>query len=393
MSTTLLLLPLEVLHLIFDRLDYKTILVSVRSVCTQLYAVVSCYDRYVINSAKSNTTDLKRYTRFIPPNTVVSLTLNWYDIDNWFSTAFDVRHFTRLHSVSLSLYSPDESFDPFLEHIASCPLLSLTICLDHFCRVNQRTKALLSAIVMLPILRKLQLKNFKLLIDGSAPIAEYALRHLTLDACTYTQYHNILHTYPHLRKITIEDLTTDSIDEATLSSANETCCSSLTYLSVKNCHLPNENLQSVLSWTPSLVDLTLTATRSVFDSLFEGHFWEEFITITLPVLKHFKFFFRCVDSNSVVDLSLESIITPFRTPFWLNEKQWLVSCNYTFRMGPETPSEITVSTAWMHKSHSNVYLECTASPMESHSLYRMHYRGVEVCIRLRVNERLSSIMH
>lgn len=337
MSTTLLLLPIEVLHLIFDRLDYKTILYSVRPVCTQLYAVVNSYDRYVIDSAKSNTTDLKRYTRFIPPNMIVSLTLYWYDIENWFLSAFDVHQFTQLRFVSLSLYSPNNSLDPFLEHIASCPLLSLTVCLNQFFPVNQRTKALLSNMMMLPRLRKLELKIFKLLIDGSAPIAEYALQHLTIDACTFTQYRNILHAYPHLRKLTIEDLTTNTVDEATVSSANETCCSTLKYLSVKNCHLPIVNLQSVLSWTTSLIDLTLTATRFVFDSIFEGHFWEEFITITLPFLEHFKFSFRCVDISSVVDLSLESIITAFRTTFWLNEKQWLVSCNYTFRMGPETP--------------------------------------------------------
>jgi hypothetical protein len=206
MSTTFLLLPGEVLHLIFDRLDYKTILYSVRPVCTLLYAVVNSYDRYVIDSGKSTTTDLKRYTRLIPPDTVVSLTLSWYDFNNWFLPVFDVHHFTRLRFVSLSLYTPDKSLDPFLEHMESCPLLSLTICINQISFVNQRTKALLSAMVMQPHLQKLNLKNFKLMINDSAPITEYALQHLTIDACTYVQYRNILHRYLQLRKLIIEDL-------------------------------------------------------------------------------------------------------------------------------------------------------------------------------------------
>jgi hypothetical protein len=393
MSTTLPLLPVEVLHFIFDCLDYKTILCSVRPVCTQLYAVVNSYDRYVIDARNSGTTDLKRYTRLIRPGTVISLTLSWYAIEHWFLPAFDMHHFTRLRSLSLNLYYLRDELNPLLEPITACPLLSLVVSTHGYYNLNQKTTALLSAIVTLPRLRKLSLTKFKLIIDDSAPIAEYALQHLEIDACTCTQYRNILHRYLQLREFIIEDLATETIDQGIVLSASETDHSALKYLSVKNCHLPIENLQSVLSWTPSLVDLTLTTTQSVFDSIFEGHFWEEFITVTLPFLKHFKFSFRYVNTNSVAELSLESIITPFRTSFWLNEKHWLVSCNYTFRMGPEAPSEIILYTTWQHKAHSNVYLRCTASPMESHSIRRKTYRGEEVCIWFRVNGRLTLIVH
>ena len=52
MSTMFLLFHVEVLHLIFDHLDYETILCSVRLVRTQLYAIVNSYDRYVIGSLR-----------------------------------------------------------------------------------------------------------------------------------------------------------------------------------------------------------------------------------------------------------------------------------------------------------------------------------------------------
>ena len=370
MSTTFLLLPVEILHTIFDRLDYKTILYSIRPACTQLHAVVNSYDRYVINGRENSTSYLKRHTRLIRPDTVVSLTLSHYHISDWFLPTFDMRDFARLRSLSLFLHSQNDDIASFLEPIKACPLVSLALCIHGSSNWNQRTKVLLASITTLPRLRKLSLKNFKLTINDNTPAVKYALQYLTIDPCTYTQYHSILHTYPQLRTLLIEDFATDAMHEATLSSENDTLCSALDSLSMKKCHLPIANLQSVLSWTSSLVHLTLTTTRCEFDSVFEGHFWEEFITMTLPCLKYFNFLFCYVDINSTVDLSLELIIAPFRTSFWLNEKKWLVSCNYAFRIGPETPAQINLYTASMPTTLSNVYLKCTASPMKSHSLQR-----------------------
>lgn len=46
---SLLTLPIEILHRIYDRLDIQTILFSLRNTCQRLKAVVNSYNRCILD--------------------------------------------------------------------------------------------------------------------------------------------------------------------------------------------------------------------------------------------------------------------------------------------------------------------------------------------------------
>ena len=80
----------------------------------------------------------------------------------------------------------------------------------------------------------------------------------------------------------------------------------------------------LLSHTPSLTYLKITGAR---DSLIDGSRWEELIKTKLPALTKFEFHdisqqYRFEDEGA--EGLLNEMIAPFRSPFWTEEKRWLV---------------------------------------------------------------------
>jgi hypothetical protein len=105
----------------------------------------------------------------------------------------------------------------------------------------------------------------------------------------------------------------------------------LTSLSFKNSRLQMNELELLLSLTPSLVHLQLTGTVNSSDAILDGSRWEEFIQTKLPSLEKFEFFFRAKIDINHNPTNIESWIVPFRTMFWLNHKSWFVTCNYIIK--------------------------------------------------------------
>lgn len=89
-----------------------------------------------------------------------------------------------------------------------------------------------------------------------------------------------------------------------------------------------QDLECLLSLTPSLAHLKLVAYRTTFDSIFDGSYWEIFIQNNLFLLKKFEFFLTCGTNKSNNPDSFDSVIIPFQSPFWLNNKNWFVTYNY-----------------------------------------------------------------
>lgn len=102
---SLLDLPVELLYGIFDHFDILIILRSLRFVCKKLYAVVATYDRYKLNIASMSMSDLIFISHRILPESIISLTVySKYTNTNqleWFQSIFNIRRFTRLHSLTL----------------------------------------------------------------------------------------------------------------------------------------------------------------------------------------------------------------------------------------------------------------------------------------------------
>jgi hypothetical protein len=60
------------------------------------------------------------------------------------------------------------------------------------------------------------------------------------------------------------------------------------------------------------------------ESIPYGQIWEQLIRSSLPLLKHFKFYFRY---RLYPHNQIEEIIASFSTPFYLHEKSWFVRCD------------------------------------------------------------------
>ena len=80
------------------------------------------------------------------------------------------------------------------------------------------------------------------------------------------------------------------------------------------------DIEFILSLTPSLIRFKLILSRRKFDSAFDGHFWEQIMETKLTQLRKVEFFFICQYDKYATVPTLDSLITPFRTPFWLIEK-------------------------------------------------------------------------
>jgi hypothetical protein len=85
-----------------------------------------------------------------------------------------------------------------------------------------------------------------------------------------------------------------------------------------------DQLEMLLLLTPSLVHLDLKTNRQIpFNFLQRFSRWETFLRQKLRLLEKFKFF---IDTCEYKFEAIESILTAFCTPFWLEDKRWFITC-------------------------------------------------------------------
>ncbi|CAF1424534.1 unnamed protein product [Adineta steineri] len=92
--------------------------------------------------------------------------------------------------------------------------------------------------------------------------------------------------------------------------------------------LSTQELECLLSLTPSLGHLKLISSRSTLDSIFDGSYWEQLIQKKLLLLNQFQFSFTCIKNEFDDTATFDSLILPFQSPFWVNNKKWFVTCGY-----------------------------------------------------------------
>lgn len=112
--------------------------------------------------------------------------------------------------------------------------------------------------------------------------------------------------------------------------------SSLESLSITDYATRLEKLDLLLSQTPNLTHLKLVCNGQRFDSAEDLSLLERAIKNTLPLLRKFQFcvsYIRFFNCNGDFPGSLSSLIVPFRTPFWLEEKKWYVTVDYLILIG------------------------------------------------------------
>ncbi|CAF3983850.1 unnamed protein product [Rotaria sp. Silwood1] len=343
-------LPVELVHRIFDYCDITTIL-SVRAICRQLYLMANVYDRYELDYDYQSADELSLIIRLIRPEKFVSLILsNCYMEDDWFTELillFDIRQLIRLRSLTLFDLN-DVELEHILRTVNFDSLLSLSIHFDEK-KYGEAFDIVSSTIARLNV-RRLDINTIGYKEKQITWPTECRLKYMIIDTCTYNQFKVMIHSLRYLENVSIKDCIIHDKNNRNVLLSASTSYSSLKSLTITESTLPTKYIQSLLSETPDLVNLKLISHKRQFDSLFDGAYWEKFVQTKLPLLIRFEFFFEsCLskrqqeydgtyyydekDDNNNTHTSLNSIILPFRTPFWLDEKRWLVACDFLLEDG------------------------------------------------------------
>lgn len=337
-DATLLNFPVELFHRIFDFCDFKTIL-SVRRVCRQFYAVASTYDRFHLKVSSSSKYDFEMLARLLPPNNIISLTLESHDANDYsrlcitnkytfspFMSTFDVHNFTRLQSLTIREIS-DVIIEQLLQHLHNNVLVSLSV--DSRKRASRTTSTFVSSIISQKCIRKLYLNNSVYIMDHISWPPGCTLEHLTIDVCVYEQYLTIIYQLHNLQTFVIGEYKghsyTDQIVSISLKHSP-----SLSSLVIDKTIESMKHLELLLSHTPILRHLKIVSHRAICDSMFDGYNWEQFICSRLPLLDRFQLFASYINETTDGITTLETLIAPFQTPYWLYQKQWFITCAYVF---------------------------------------------------------------
>ena len=316
-------LPAEVLYRIFHYCDAQTIICRIRRTCKRLRNIVKHYNQIELNSYGPY---ISRFTRSIPVQNVSSLTLSWttrHTSENEIRSFIDyINQFSQLRSLLISHLKDDDLFLIF-KHLNYTQLISLTIDSEDEPRYASYSE--FASWMERSNLRKLYWPQLKYEINGIPWLNQCQLTHFIMNSCPYNQFYVILQHLPYLKTFGLSYFT-DINDTVSVTSFT----SSLTYLIIKSCTLPTQQLELLLSTVPQLRHLAI-GFPELFDKCFiDVYDCENFIRTELNYLDRLEFFYYYELSQDRMP-SFDSILAPFRTPFWLNEKHWFVDCECIFR--------------------------------------------------------------
>jgi hypothetical protein len=200
---------------------------------------------------------------------------------------------------------------------------------------------------------------------------QYTLQHLTIGVCSYEEFQLILSHLSQLQTLVLKDCNTYGLNETFLTSSACVNYPQLKSLTIERCSLSIEYLKLAFSLTPSLVYLKLMSDRSLYDSVFDGDFWVEFIQTKLPLLDKFDFVFTYYLSfHYHVPQSFSSLIISFQTPFWLNDKHWFVTYDYVIH---SSQHRIIIYTLPEYTTmETETLIRCEASLTDSVRLLNRH---------------------
>ena len=330
-AASLSTLPIEVLHQIFDDLDAPTIIWSIRNVCQRFQAAADIYHRHTLDLTSVSKPVFQQLLNIVPPQAVTALTLFKRDTTprevEVFRSLVNIDLFTRLRSLTL-LNIDGSSLCRFLRHARRCSLTSLTLR-SHINDPNQKREIVqhLSSIIGQPNLVRLAALDCHLsvLMNELEWPNQPTLRHLTVAWNYHLPMSKILDRLPNLTTLVLNE---ESEDRCSSSSVSEerfsTTYSRLTSLTISNKWRLLTYARSLLSHTPSLTYLKITGAR---DSIIDGSRWEELIKTKLPALTKFEFHEisnQWMSNREISETLLNRVMVPFRSPFWTEEKRWLV---------------------------------------------------------------------
>jgi hypothetical protein len=322
-------LPVELIHQILDNLDTETIFLSLRTICKRFYTIINIYNRYKLDFRYFSKVNFHQVCRIVHLENIISIILSDEDETpgqtGLFLSLIDLHKLTRLQSLTLYLIE-ESSLKTFLNHTHIFLLVSLSIkWRKHSNLTIISTNLLSSVIAKLTNLQRLHLELENYSIENIPWSQENSIKYLFLNRCTLKQAIFALCYLPRLHTLVLNDVNVRFNKNVFIAPSELT--SSLKSLTIEQKYIPMNKLESILLLTPSLIHLKITGWTRLVDNLYDGFQWEKFIKRSLTHLEKFEFFFHLiVEKHTISDL--ESIIAPFHTWFWLENKHWYVTCEY-----------------------------------------------------------------
>ena len=356
MDVSLLALPTELLYRVCDFLDAETLLLSFRPVCRHFHGIAKTYNQYEIRCPTDSKVNL---CRLIPPEHVVSL--DFWDRTlrtDWvarFLSRFDIHRFTRLRSLSLSKIEMSDLMMILRHVITHCRLSFLSIHSD-IPGDSVEILHLLSLAIAQPTLRQLALYSNLAHVNALVWPMHCTIRRLAIDTCHIQQFCAILRNSPHLQTLSMNNCYVNTRDGISPSESYL----QLTSLTLNDLQMTMDKLELLLCFLPSLVRLDLSSSGKPFEFVQRLSRWEAFLRSRLPRLRHLELclFCYCCDWEN-----FDALIDAFRTPFWLIERRWFVTCQFrddwtsSFTVFTSPASSIISS----HDEHNFDQIVCSTS--------------------------------
>ncbi|CAM2718856.1 unnamed protein product [Rotaria socialis] len=318
-------LPAELLYRLLDLLPCETILISVANVCRRFRSIAHAYDRYDIDLRSISQPNFHTICRSIRPMKVISLTLSDDEKTpgqiGLFLSLFHIKLFRRLRHLTLINIAAED----LMAISKQCQLNSLiSFTMDARGQHIISPLKMITRAIALPNLCKLSLTSIGCIFDRISWPTDCLLQNLKIQTCTSQQFLTLLNRLPHLKTFDIA-----VYEFRSTAACSSTIHRSLTSLTMSIDHTHITSLDSLLLLTPSLVNLKLIINNCDAEFLSQCFSWEEFIQNKLTELQKFEFFFTVCHPRQDSLLDIKRLIDPFRQPFWLEHKHWLVCCEQT----------------------------------------------------------------
>lgn len=318
-------LPTEMVHRIFDYCDTQTLLFSIRLTSQQLSRYIDSYNRFKLHVKSKSRLNVAVLLRLINPERITMLTIEDERDVNMASFSLDINRFSWLRSISLDNQSTEQSHY-ILQQLTSVSITSLSIDCSHTNPIQ--ISSLVSTIINKIQLKELHLHHFNYQIQSIEWPDNYRLQCLELGTCTIGDYFEILHRLQHLRIFRMKCSTVKLYGIIMSPKITIGNMAKLHSLTIYDYALTSTDLELMLTVTPFLVDLRLYNLCKVkYDHNITGEYLEKLIKTMLPSLKRLEFFL-CTTAENQTKPALEAVMHSFQTPFWIEEKHWLVNCIY-----------------------------------------------------------------
>jgi len=328
MSTTLAdayldRLPVELIFHLLNFLDTQTILLSFRYVCQRFYLISNVYNQYEFNFQSCTKSNFNRFCRILCPENILSLSLSDDDQTpgqiSLFLTKFNFKQFENLRSLTL-LDIENINLNVILKDLIDLKLNSLTIRSRTLCTWSTETLTCLSTFLEHSSLKQFTLSIWCFEIYEFVWPRQCQIEYLHIsNRLTYEQYCSILDRCSMLKTFIVKDVLWNDTSIMQINQYRQ-----LKSLTLEDNRMDIYKLEQFLSLTPTLTYLKVIGMAYLIDS----YRWEKILRIKLPNLERFEFFFLSWKNVNYNFSDIESLIRPFQTSFWLENKHWFVNCDY-----------------------------------------------------------------